>query len=980
MRWVLSVLGPLEVTGPKGPITLSWPRERTVLALLALNANRPVSVDRLVDAVWGELPPESARGQIQICVSRLRRSMACKGLDDRIVTQPPGYLLRAGTCEVDLQKFEELAEQGLESIKKCGPSEEAVAGLRQALGLFRGEPLTDVDSDIVRAMAVRLVERRMGVTEECIDAELRLGRHHEVLDELMELTAEHPLRTRLRALQMRALHQAGRQAEALATYQDVRRQLVEQLGIGPDAELRRLQMEILTDAEPGEEARAGEITAPRPVPRQLPPALTDFAGRTAEARSLAERLRPDGDGTPDGPPTVVSVSGKGGVGKTAFALQVAHHIADWFPDGHLYAELRDGDGRRVKPQRVLARFLRALGVPGSSVPETVEECVEMYRDRLAARQMLIVLDNVADEEQVLPLLPSSALCVVITTNRVRLGALPGDHRVHLDDLSPESAVELINRMTNRDRLAAEPSHTLELVRLCGGLPLALRIVAARLNARPHWTIQHLVTRLRDESRRLDGLIYQGQDVRATILVSYRNLTAVSRKLLRFLAMCGVTDFPSWIAPALLDCDPDAGAEVLDELVDVQLVDASRWADGTRYRMHDLVRVFALERLAEEDAYEERTAALRRVISAWLFLTDQAHLRQYGGQYTVIHSSTPRRRLPQSWVDLILANPLDWLDRERGNLLVAMAQAREVGEHAACWNLAMSMTTLFEARSYFDDWRESVDIALPAARTSGDRLGEAVMLYSRGTLELFQNHVDEAKASLLLAKQTFDEISERHGAALALRNLAWLDRVQGQLDSALAKYAEARGSLEEADDKVAVAHVLYNVGQIRLEQRELAEAQRCCEEALAIAGVTGSPRILAQVEVLLGTVYLELDEADRASEHLQQAQRLVRCARDQLGEAYVLHGLGQVHRRLKQYVEAEIALNQAYTFAQAGGDQLLVGRLELALGELDLRTGGLEEAAAHTGYAMNLFTQLGAERWQDRARQQLDDIGAQRAAT
>ncbi|WP_405506195.1 NB-ARC domain-containing protein [Streptomyces cyaneofuscatus] len=989
MAHVFRVLGPVEVSGPSGTLIVHSSRQRVILSLLILSANQPVSVPRLIDAIWSESPPSTAKGQVQICVSQLRRSLGDIGLGGRICTKEPGYEIRIEEDELDLTAFERDVVAGLKAARDGSPAD-CVRYLRRGLALWHGEPLAGVDSRSVRAVALRMAERRLGVLEECIHAELQLGMHREVLTELMELVDAHPLRERLRGLQMTALNQAGRQADALAAYQDTRRELIEQLGVEPPAELRRLQMEILTGGEEEPEERAAPPPGPPPEPRLLPRGIPDLTDRSSEAGLMREALlgrtehRPgagpatagarSGNGTDTGPGMkIVTISGMGGVGKTSLAIRVAHDIADEYPDGQLFAQLREGGIQPVGPERILGRFLRALGSPSSEIPSGLQERAEMYRHRVADRRLLVVLDDAADENQVFPLLPGGDRCAVLVTGRLRLSGIPGSVRIHLDELDSGSAMTMFERLVGRDRVLAEPSDALRVVHQCGGLPLALRMAAARLAARPHWTVGQLAGRLSDEGGRLDALAYGGNDMRASIMVSYQDLERDAQRLLARLALCEASEFPGWIAGPLMDRDPDATAELLDSLVDAQLVDTSWSPVGTRYRLHELIRVFARERLACEDSASEQVVMLRRVMGVWLSLIDEAHSRTYGGDYTLVHSGAERRRLPDVWVEQLLADPMEWLDTERSAIMAAIGQAADLGADEICWDLALGMTTLYEARGYFEDWREAVETALSATLRAGNRRGEAALLYARGVLDLSQRRFGESRASLTAARSSFEELGEKHGAALALRNLAWLDRNEGGLETALDRATEALALLEEAGDLAGVAHTLYQIGQVDLELRRHAEAKRCCTRAMEIGRTIGSTRVIAQAGTLMGAVHTVSAEPAEAERALNEALGIVRSTGDKAGETYALYGLGVLRLSQDSPALAEQAFRHARALALESGDHMMMGKLYMGLGEVYDAQGRPAPAAATTSKAVNVFEKIGARLWRDRAAEQLHRI-------
>ncbi|MFB4270856.1 BTAD domain-containing putative transcriptional regulator [Nonomuraea sp. GTA35] len=389
--------------------------------------------------------------------------------------------------------------------------------------------------------------------EECLELELRLGRHHEIAGELADLVAEHPLRERLCALLMLALHHDGRTAEALEAYRRTRTALVEELGLEPGAALRRLEHAILTgdDALAPPASSAGRAAGPV-RPRQLPPDVADLTGRDEIAAGMRELLRTAPDGTAV---TVVAISGQAGVGKTTLAVHVAHAVSGAFPDGQLYADLRGGwQAHRAGPDEVLARFLRALGMAGSEIPRGADERAKEYRSRLAGRRLLVVLDNAADEAQVRPLIPGTPSCAVLVTSRAKLAGLPGARLVELGVLDTSRAVELLGRIAGAGRVAAEAGAARELVRLCGGLPLALRIMGARLVVHGRATIAELARRLADESRRLDELSYGDLEVRGSLSYSFHRLSPRAKRLLCLLAHLYAPDVSAWTCAALLGTD------------------------------------------------------------------------------------------------------------------------------------------------------------------------------------------------------------------------------------------------------------------------------------------------------------------------------------------------------------------------------------------------------------------------------------------
>ncbi|WP_439674085.1 BTAD domain-containing putative transcriptional regulator [Embleya sp. MST-111070] len=697
------ILGPLESVHGGAPVDIKGTRQRTVLALLLLEANHIVPTDRLVDGVWDKAPPTTSRGQIQICISSLRRQLPAAALPGLITTRSPGYRLRVADGQLDLHAFESGVAAGRRAAAERQPKR-AVREFRAALDLWHGPALAGIDSRLVRHGVAHLDERRLVVHEECLELELATGAPHGPAGELLALVAAHPLRERLRVLLMTALYRAGRQAEALEEYRKAREILIEELGIEPGEDLRRLHRAILSGdpdlVRPTAPAMIEPVViAPTRVPRLLPTDFADFTGRADLARELTRPRETAGTGTAV-PITVVT--GRCGVGKTTLAVHAAHRLAPDFPDGQLFAHLTSADGP-VDPRDVLGRFLRALGLSGSAIPDGLEERAETYRDLLAGRRVLVVLDDATAESQVLPLLPGTPRCRVLVTSRRRFTGLPAADRLEVPAFDPDGSVELLARIAGRHRIAAEPDAAAALCAACEHLPLALRIVATRLAARPHWSVSDLVARLGNGSRRLDELCYGEVSVRGSIAPTYEGLTPEARRLFRLLALLQAPGFASWVGAPLLGTDPLRAQDPLEELAECYLLDVEVNA-GTgvaRYRFPELVYTFARERLAADEPPGVRRAALERTLGVLLFLLGEARRRQRGAASSGPHAGGRQRVFSAELVERLLADPLAWYAQERPWILAAIRQAAAAGflEHAR--GLAMSTITLSEARTHPD---------------------------------------------------------------------------------------------------------------------------------------------------------------------------------------------------------------------------------------------------------------------------------------
>ncbi|MFI7679162.1 BTAD domain-containing putative transcriptional regulator [Actinophytocola sp. NPDC049390] len=923
-RTIYRLLGPLEV-GHEGEQAIVRPgRQEIVLCVLLLNANRVVSIDRLIDAVWDTDPPATARTQVQICVSALRANLGRIGLPASIVTKPPGYLMRVADGELDAQVFGAHVA-GADDAVRAGDPAEAAGLLAAALALWRGPALAGLRSPVLRSIAVQFDERRLSATETRFDLELRLGRHRQLVDELSELVDANPLRERLRALLMLALYRSGRQADALDVYRTGRALLIDQLGLEPGDELRALEATILAGgADPAPDGRGPARTPEVSSLSQLPADTEDITGRDDLIAEIERVLRA---GT-----RVVVLTGKPGVGKSTLAVHVAHLLRAAFPDGQLYRDLGGARSTPASPLEALGRFLRAVGVPGEAVPDDLDERAELYRQVLATRRTLVVLDDVADEGQLRPLLPGTGDSAVLVTSRARLAGLPGALRFDVDVLGAEHALELLAKVVGEERITAEPDAAHALFRLVGGLPLAMRIVAARLAARPHWSLAWMLERLSDERRRLDELTHGDLMVRASLAMTYDGLDPEARRLLRLLSVFDGASFPGWFAAAVLDIDYYAAFDLLELLVDAQMLEIAGLdpGGGPRYKFHNLIRLFARERLDAEESDADWLAAVTRVTGGWLAIVDEAHRRIYGGDFTVLHGDAPRLPPPRSYVDGVLADdPFRWLDAEHANLCAAVELAATSGLAEACWDLACTLVTAFEARCLFDDWARTHEQALAAVRAAGLRRGEAALLCSLGSLHLSRARPYEvAEEYLLPALTTFTALGDRHGAALALRDLGLLDRGYQDGDRAGGLFSRALDGFQEVGDLIGQAHVLGELAKIDIDTGLIERAEQRLTVAVRIAGSAANHRVTTQLRFRMSELMISQGRYTEARAVLTELVGKVRAAGDIAGESRIQHRLGRVHAKLGELDAAEQAMLTAAALRERAMEHS--GRAEILL--------------------------------------------------
>ncbi|WP_327725088.1 AfsR/SARP family transcriptional regulator [Streptomyces europaeiscabiei] len=975
------ILGPLSVTANGRALTVGGARQRTVLALLLLNPGRIVPVDTLVDAVWNSGPPATARTQIAIVIAALRKTFKAEGVtEDIIVTAHPGYVLRSEGHAVDSVDFARLVKDAETAVEQ-GRHADAADSYAQALALWTGPAFAGIASPVVEDEAARLEGHRLNAYDDATAVLLELGSHQDLVPELTSVVREHPLRERTRHHLMLAQYRSGRRAEAMGTFREARAQFIEELGMEPGPDLQELHDAILRDdpslapAPPvstTEALRSDSVI----VPSELPPDVPGFTGRGAELALLdllvADRDRQQG-------PAFGLITGIAGVGKTGLAVRWAHRAAAHFPDGRLFADLRgyDEEHEPTVAADVISRFLRSLGVPSDQIPPETEALVALYRSVLAERQVLVVLDNVRSYAQLRTLLPGSGRCAVLVTSRDQLEELvtwPQEARVHLGVLPEPEAVELLGRIVGTERIASARADTVRLAELCDRLPLALRIAAARLASKPHWTVRHLVTRLNDEARRLDELSQGASRVRASFALSYRYLPEDAALLYRRLGLLDVPDFAAWVGGALLDIDVLDAERIMEDLVDAQFLEVVG-VDATgrlRYRLQNLMRLYARERAYAEEPSDAQRAARERAFRTWLTIAEEAHRREFGGHFSVVHSEVARRRVDPIHLDELLDSPLEWLEAERLSLVAAVEQTAALGMADLAWDLTVSAAVLFETRHYLDDWRICSEAALAAARRTGNLRGQAAMLHQLGGVAQSYRRLEEAHARYSEALELFEQADEEHGQALNLRNLSILDRFRGNLDVAMERLRTARDILRRVGDTSSEAHTLDNMAQIELDRGSTELAMKLSLEAVqlmeSIGG--GSRRGAAQTLHRLGRVHLARSDFDQAEKAFQQVVALVTDKSDRVGLAYALLGLGESRLGADEVDAAATTLTEALEIVERIDAPLVDGRINLALGDTLRRLGRHDAARERLTTAHDVFVRADAPQWRAEAERAL----------
>lgn len=760
------ILGPMEIEGSAGPGVLHTPQAaklRVVLGTLLVRANQVVSVESLVTELWREEPPRTATATLHVYVSQLRKLLdavdPARGRE-LLHTQPPGYRLSLTPDLLDLTAFEELYRLGREAMAD-GRYRRAADLQRRAIALWRGPLLSDTPhGPLLEGAAAQLAEAGGAALDQRIRADLELGRHHELIAELRSLAAEHPLREELHGHLMLALYRAGRQAEALQAFAELRKMLVAELAIEPGPPLQRLHRRILA-GDPGLLRTAAETGSAETVREDadgtaslgiaagtaLPAADPVFTGRGAALAQVEELLR----NAPAG--SFVAVAGQPGVGKTAFALEVAHRSGPYFPDGRLFLDLQPEPGRPLPATKAISTLLRRRGVRLAH-GAGAGELHDAWQEQLTDRQLLLVLDNADSEAQLRPLLPTTAGSSAIVTARRLPAGLGGIRPVLLDALDPEEARLLFTAAVGPEREAAEPAAVRELLELCGGLPLAVRVAAAQLTARPHWSVASLVDRLRDERFRLGELRIGELDTRAPLLRAYQDARPELRRAFRLLGLLPAGPFGRAAAGAVLGLSPAGTTRLLDGLVDDRLLVAG---DRAGCQLPELLRVLAVERLAEEESPQDIGDAIERLCAEYA--------RAAGQVAAVLTHARPSGDEPHE--------PAAWFTRERDALVRAVRQAHGAGRWTAAVRLVAALDGHLETHAAWGAWAETHALALDAARRCGDRAAEARTLRSLGDLAWQQRRLEEAEEHYGLARRIAEETGHRTELSRALVGLAEL---------------------------------------------------------------------------------------------------------------------------------------------------------------------------------------------------------------
>ncbi|MFI0350590.1 BTAD domain-containing putative transcriptional regulator [Actinomadura sp. 9N407] len=902
-----TLLGPVQMTVDGEPMAGIAPRHRAVLAHLLLNAGRVISIDRLIDAMWGYDRPDTARSQIHASITAIRKVLRGAGAVGLLETRAGGYVARPEPGQVDAQEFTELVAAGK---------------LREALDLWRGEALEDVHAHYVTGVRELWNDRRLSAYERLVEGDLAAGRHGDLLDGLAAQVTANPLREKLNGHLVLALHRAGRQADALAAARSYRTALADEQGLDPGHAFTELERAVLADDPALRLADAAPVVSGPPLrPTFLPNDIPDFSGRTAELERLLDE---------DRRPAVVTIDGMAGIGKTALAVHVAHRLAARHPDGRLFIDLQAHTAGRepIDAAAALESLLRLLGVPADRIPVTPAERGALWRAELADRRVLVVLDNALDAEHVRPLLPGHSGTLVLITSRRRLVDLDGAHALSVDVLGEDDAAGLFERIVG-ERARQEPDAVREALRLCGYLPLAIRISAARLQHRPRWTVAYLADRLRDHRRLLDG-------VSAAFALSYEQLGAGEQRMFRLLGPAPGRDIDPYGAAALAGIPEDEAEDLLEGLLDAHML---LQLEPGRYTFHDLLREHARS-IAEDDG------AVLRLLTYYLHRSRAAIDRLFP------HSVGQREGIPQPPTPIApvrdAAEALAWLDAERSNIIATAVHGPEI----CLGMLALAMRPYLDAQAHHDDALTLHTLALQRSRRLGHHefekgaLSDLAWTYWRlGEYERAEEHAHQALDAC-------EEAFERARALLTLGNVALRRRQDGQAEQYL---KQALDLTRIGADTWGEAHVLGILALVLDRADRPDEARRHLDLALALHRKVGNPAGEAAILNHLGVVLRHQGELAQARTRHEQAAALYRTLGNTTDEAAALNGLAEAAGDSARAVEQHTA---ALALADLTRNRPEQARAHDGLARSHLALGDSERAREHGRPALDLYEELG----------------------
>jgi DNA-binding SARP family transcriptional activator/tetratricopeptide (TPR) repeat protein/DNA-binding XRE family transcriptional regulator len=987
-RLRVDVLGPLVLRHGTQLVEVTSAMQRTLLALLALQHGQMVGSGEIIDLLWPDEPPRTCLQLVHTYVGQVRRLLG----PDAIRRRAGGYVLDLEPDQLDLAEFDRSAEQA-RAAWSAGSAQSAWQFYSEAWSCWRGPLLAGFDARLRQhPAAVAVAQRRTAAALAWTDVAFGLARYEDVIGPLRVLHGEEPLHEGLAARLMLALAGSGQQAAALALFESVRDRLDVQLGVTPGPELRAAQMRVLRGQLPASAPTVASAAA-LPPPAQLPADVDAFTGRGAQLDTL-DALLPAAGATV-GPARVVALAGMGGVGKTALAVHWAHQVRSRFPDGQLYVNLRGHSGEPpLRPLDALSGFLLALGMSGDQIPDDEAQAAAIYRSRLAGKRVLVLLDNAGAADQVRPLLPTGPGSLALVTGRDRLTGLiarEGARLVPLDALAPHESVALLDHMLGPRRAAAEPDAVADLARLCAHLPLALRIAAANLAARPRHRVADYNAKLLAGDR-LGALEADGDAtsaVRATFELSCSALPSAERRMFRLLGTAPGPDIAIAAAAALAGIGPQEAERALDRLTGRHLV--HEHVSG-RYAMHDLLRLYAGELAEEEEEESERETALKDLTAYYRARVAAAAQLCSPHLLYIPAPDAPRADGVPPGVELFFSDSVEavaWIDTELPNLVALVRELAARGHHAAVWGLSDLLSGYFVRRGNSLDWKLVAAAAYAAALADGDPIARAATSLQVAMVDIFQGRHESAAArqteTAVLAKRA--GWTQCH--AVVLNNLARCLWTVGMVDEPIATLTEALELHRRSGRVAGEAVTLANLGAAyadrgkepnagRRERDSLVLAVRYLDEALELHRRIGDRRNEGETLKVLAEALRDSGTLAAAQERAERALELARANQELRFEIGALSVLGTVHVRNGDAEQGMKEHARALELTRTVDDPRLNAETHLALADSLTRLGRLDEAQLHIDDADNLARQLRSgliERQCRRAMATIDSVVA-----
>lgn len=901
----IDLLGPVRARRGGAPLTLGPVRRQAVLASLVLRSPALVTYQQLLDDVWGTDPPGTGHRVLPSYVYPLRKTLDPAGAGPArsvIRSGRGGYRFVSEDAETDLAELARLTARA-QRAKSTDDLDAALEHGSRALALFRGQPLPGLPGPLAEAERQRLTRQRRALHQDRAECLVLLGRYPDALDDLMSAPLAQQHDEPLAALQMRALYGSGRQAEALSAYQEMRRRLLDELGLEPGEELRRVHQAVLRRDDHlllGRAARGhtAEAFAPKstqpegsrsesrrsdasdhpgspstpPAPRsrsgrrrnELPGDTSCLVGRENELALLTGPVSPAAV-------SVVAVDGTAGVGKTALVVRAAWALGDDYPDGCLFVDLQAHGPlhESVSPQRALRRLLRAVRGSGDEFADDLDDVADLvtaWRAATSGLRLLLVVDDARSAEQVRPLLPAGPGSRVLVAGRQRLPGLDADLRLTLEPLGTGEGIGLLRELLGEARADREPEAARELARRCGGLPLALRIAGARLQNRPSWTLAFLAGRMSDDAGALGELRAEDRSVEAAIRLSYDQLAPELRRGFRALGRIPTARFDGVALAAMLGGSTEDAEDLLESLVDASLLQQPL---PGRYRLHDLVRAHA-RRLATE-APEEAAADLTAVLDLY---TAACRMASDWGPEGFSTDSAIAPSPFGSWREASA-----WLNAQGGELVdvVAYAAAADRFDHA-CW-IAEALVDHLVRQGHFHECRTALEQALPCADLAMDRRMTSSLRNCMGLVDIYQGRFPQAHTWFTEALRHSCSEDDLRDRARAIAGTGITESILGSTEAAMAHLSEAAELAARLGDDWLTGITTCNLGAIRSQQGRHEQALEYYTTALAIAEKNGRPRTICNALCFVADAHLALGRYTEATDLLRRAAELALEAED-----------------------------------------------------------------------------------------------------